>query len=195
MQYPRHSRKYRLQYMHLTDPQQLLAQSELIYSSEAVAAEIVRLSKEITRTLEHSQPVVICVMGGGVVFAGQLLTQLLFPLELDHVHASRYQNATVGKTLSWKSLPKLDLSGRTVLLVDDILDEGITLKEIQDKCLALGALKVFSAVLIEKKLGHAKPIKADFVGLEVPNCYVFGYGMDVYGWWRNLPAIYALNLE
>lgn len=181
--------------MHLTDPQQLLAQSELIYSSEAVATEIVRLSKEITCTLEHSQPVVICVMGGGVVFAGQLLTQLLFPLELDHVHASRYQNATVGKTLSWKSLPKLDLSGRTVLLVDDILDEGITLKEIQDKCLALGALKVFSAVLIEKKLGHAKPIKADFVGLEVPNCYVFGYGMDVYGWWRNLPAIYALNLE
>ena len=181
--------------MHLTDPQQLLTQSELIYTSDAVATEIVRLSKEIAHVLEHTRPVVICVMGGGVVFAGQLLTQLTFPLELDHVHASRYQNATVGKTLSWKSLPKLDLSGRTVLLVDDILDEGITLKEIQDKCIELGALKVFSAVLVEKKLEHSKPIKADFVGLEVPNRYVFGYGMDVYGWWRNLPAIYALNLD
>jgi len=80
-----------------------------------------------------------------------------------------------------------------VLLLDDILDEGITLKEIQEKCLSLGAVKVLTAVLIEKKLSHDKPIKADFVGLEVPNEYVFGYGMDVYGWWRNLPAIYALQ--
>lgn len=193
MQYPRHNGKYGLQYMHATDPQQLLAQSELIYSSDDVAEAIVRLSKEITEALENTTPVAICVMGGGVVFAGQLLTQLTFPLELDYVHASRYQNATVGKTLNWKSLPKLDLSGRTVLLVDDILDEGITLKTIQDKCIALGAVQVLSAVLVEKKLEHSKPIKADFVGLEVPNRYVFGYGMDVYGWWRNLPAIYALN--
>lgn len=158
-----------------------------------MVAAITKMAAEITGSLEATSPIVICVMGGGVVFSGQLLTQLDFPLELDYVHASRYQNKTVGKTLEWKALPKSDLTGRTVLLLDDILDEGITLKEIQNKCLSLGATKVLTAVLIEKKLDHEKPIKADFVGLEVPNEYVFGYGMDVYGWWRNLPAIYALQ--
>jgi hypoxanthine phosphoribosyltransferase len=179
--------------MNTENPQQILAQSEIIHSTAEVEAAIVRLGNEITKVLENTTPVIICVMGGGVVFAGQLLTQLKFPLVLDYVHASRYQDGTVGKALNWKALPKLDLSGRTVLLVDDILDEGITLKEIHEKCLALGASQVLSAVLVEKKLKHIKPISAQFVGLEVPNRYVFGYGMDVYGWWRNLPAIYALN--
>ncbi len=174
-------------------PQQLLNQAQLIHSSVVVEAAIVRLSKEITQALENTSPIVICVMGGGIVFAGQLLTQLKFPLELDYVHASRYQNETVGTTLNWKALPKLDLSGRTLLLVDDILDEGITLQAIKEKCLALGAKQVLSAVLVEKKLDHSKPIAADFVGLEVPDHYVFGCGMDIYGWWRNLPEIYALT--
>lgn len=174
-------------------PQQILAQSELIHSSQAVEAAITRLSQEMVNVLKDTSPVFICVMGGGIVFAGHLLTKLDFPLEIDYVHASRYQNATVGKTLLWKSLPKSDLTNRTVLLVDDILDEGITLKAIQEKCFELGAAQVFCAVLVEKKLDHAKPISADFVGLEVPNRYVFGYGMDAYGWWRNLPAIYAMK--
>ncbi|WP_036303311.1 hypoxanthine-guanine phosphoribosyltransferase [Methylotenera sp. L2L1] len=179
--------------MNTLPPQKLLEQSYVIHQTEVVVGAITKMATEITSSLEATSPIVICVMGGGVVFSGQLLTQLHFPLELDYVHASRYQNKTVGKTLEWKALPKSDLTGRTVLLLDDILDEGITLKEIQDKCLALGAIKVLTAVLIEKKLDHDKPIKADFVGLEVPNEYVFGYGMDVYGWWRNMPAIYALQ--
>jgi hypoxanthine phosphoribosyltransferase len=114
-------------------------------------------------------------------------------LEVDYVHASRYQNETVGTTLTWQALPALDLNNRTVLLLDDILDEGITLLAIQEKCLALGAKNVLSAVLVEKKLTHPKPVSADFIGLEVHDCYVFGYGMDAYGWWRNLPAIYSLT--
>lgn len=179
--------------MHTQTPQQLLNQATLIHNAEAVTSAINRLGVEITQALSTATPVVICVMGGGVVFAGQLLTQLSFPLELDYVHASRYQNNTVGLVLDWKALPKLDLSGRTVLIVDDILDEGITLLAIQEKCLALGAKQVLSAVLVEKTLDHTKPIQADFVGLEVPNRYVFGYGMDAYGWWRNLSSIYALN--
>ena len=178
--------------MNTQDPQALLDQAQLIHTSEAVQSAVSQLGKEVTLQFEHTCPIVICVMGGGIVFAGQLLTQLTFPLELDYVHASRYQNNTVGNALVWQSLPKLDLNNRTVLLVDDILDEGITLLAIKEKCLALGAKDVYSAVLIEKKLPHSKPIKADFVGLEVPNRYVFGCGMDAYGWWRNLPAIYAL---
>ena len=174
-------------------PQALLEQSSIIHPNTAVVTAITKMAAEITQLLKAESPVVICVMGGGVVFSGQLLTQLNFPLELDYVHASRYQNNTVGKALVWKALPKVDLHGRTVLLLDDILDEGITLKAIQEKCFELGATKVMTAVLVEKKLDHQKPINADFVGLEVPNEYVFGYGMDVYGWWRNLPAIYALS--
>lgn len=176
----------------LLNPEALLAQAQRIHAPEAVQSAITRLSHEITAQLENTCPVVMCVMGGGLVFAGQLLTQLNFALELDYVHASRYQNQTVGNTLVWQSLPKLDLANRTVLLVDDILDEGITLLAIQEKCLALGAARVLSAVLVEKQLAHTKPIRADFVGLEVPNRYVFGYGMDAYGWWRNLSAIYCL---
>ncbi|MDI1307805.1 MAG: hypoxanthine-guanine phosphoribosyltransferase [Methylotenera sp.] len=179
--------------MKILNPQDLLDQAQLIHTSEAVQLAISRIGKEVTLQLEETRPIVICVMGGGIVFAGQLLTQLTFPLELDYVHASRYQNNTVGNALIWQSLPKLDLSNRTVLLVDDILDEGITLLAIKEKCLALGAKEVYSAVLVEKKLSHPKPIKADFVGLDVPNLYVFGCGMDSYGWWRNLPAIYALS--
>jgi hypoxanthine phosphoribosyltransferase len=173
-------------------PQALFENAQLIHSADAVQQAIIKLSDEITESLESSVPIVICVMGGGVVFAGQLLTQLNFPLELDYVHASRYQNNTVGNALVWQSLPKLDLNNRSVLLVDDILDEGITLLAIKEKCLSLGAKEVLSAVLVEKMLPHAKPISADFVGLQVPNRYVFGCGMDAYGWWRNLPAIYAL---
>jgi len=175
------------------NPKQLLENAQLIHTPAVVAAAITRLSQEITEELSDKSPIMICVMGGGVIFTGQLLTQLTFPLEVDYVHASRYQNNTVGKTLTWQSLPKLNLSNRTVLLLDDILDEGITLLAIKEKCLELGAKVVFSAVLVEKTLSHTKPIAADFVGLDVPDCYVFGYGMDAYGWWRNLSAIYALS--
>ena len=179
--------------MNQQTPKQLLENAQLIHTSAVVAAAISRLSQEITEALSDKSPIVICVMGGGVIFTGQLLTQLTFPLEVDYVHASRYQNNTVGKTLTWQSLPKLNLSNRTVLLLDDILDEGITLLAIKEKCLELGAKVVLSAVLVEKTLSHTKPIAADFVGLDVPDCYVFGYGMDAYGWWRNLSAIYALS--
>jgi hypoxanthine phosphoribosyltransferase len=175
------------------NPSQLLEQSELIHSAQQVQAAISNIAQEIAQVLGDKNPIVICVMGGGIVFAGQLLTELHFPLELDYVHASRYQNSTVGKTLHWQSMPKLDLSNRNVLLIDDILDEGITLQEIKNKCLELGASNVYCAVLVEKTLAHEKPIKADFVGLMVPDRYVFGYGMDAYGWWRNLSAIHALK--
>lgn len=174
-------------------PQQLLEQSELLYTAEMISAAISRVGAEISAQLRDSNPIVLCIVNGGIVFAGQILPHFSFPLQLDYIHASRYQNATVGQSLVWQALPTLDMNERTVLLLDDILDAGITLKAVQDKCFALGAAKVLTAVLVEKKLDQSKPITADFVGLSVPDRYVFGYGMDVYGWWRNLPAIYALK--
>ncbi len=174
------------------DPQSILAHSELIYSEAEVVSAVERLASQITQALSKSNPVVISVMGGAVVFTGQLLPQLNFPLEFDYVQANRY-HGTSGQDLVWRVEPSDKVRGRVVLLLDDILDEGITLAEIKARCLLMGAEQVLVAVLSEKILGREKPIRADFVGLELPNRYVFGCGMDAYGWWRNLPCIRALK--
>jgi hypoxanthine phosphoribosyltransferase len=175
------------------DPQALLSQAELVHSGEVIQQAIARLGLEITASLADSQPLVICVMNGGLLFSGQLIPHLKFPLEIDYIHASRYNGKTAGGDLFWHAVPRSNILGRTVLLLDDILDEGLTLQAICAQCITLGAQHVYTAVLVEKKLNHTKPIKADFIGLEVPNRYVFGFGMDVNGWWRNLPEIYALR--
>lgn len=174
-------------------PNIILGQADLIHDEATVNQALDRVANEITLALADDTPVVLCVMGGGVVFSGQLLPRLTFPLEFDYVQASRYHNRTDGKALQWKVKPSSIVRDRTVLVLDDILDEGVTLAAIKAECLALGAKQVLVAVLVEKVLHRDKPIHADYVGLEVPNRYVFGCGMDVYGWWRNLPAIYALQ--
>jgi hypoxanthine phosphoribosyltransferase len=132
-------------------------------------------------------------MGGAVVFAGQLLPKLVFPLDFDYVQASRYGDAIRGGQIMWKVPPPANVKGRVVLVLDDILDEGITLAEIRRCVMELGAAECYSAVFVNKLIGRSKPVQADFVGLEVPDRYVFGFGMDVRGAWRNLPAIYALK--
>ncbi|MCB5184135.1 hypoxanthine-guanine phosphoribosyltransferase [Methylobacillus gramineus] len=177
------------------NPQDILDTAILIHDERVINQALDRLATEIGTVLADAAPLVLCVMGGGVVFAGQLLPRLSFPLEFDYVQASRYHNRTEGMHLEWKVKPGENVRGRTVLVLDDILDEGYTLIEIKQQCLHLGAKEVLLAVLVEKDLGRSKPITADFIGLTVPNQYVFGCGMDVYGWWRNLPAIYALRSE
>ena len=158
-----------------------------------VTEAIARIAREITVRLAESFPLVLCVMRGGVIFTGQLLPQLRFPLELDYVEVTRYGVETRGGELSWRMAPSRAVTGRAVLVLDDILDEGRTLAAIREKLLALGANRVFIAVLSEKDTGRPKPVKADFTGVKLPNRYVFGCGMDVKGAWRNLPEIYALK--
>ncbi len=158
-----------------------------------VSEAIARLAREITARLADSFPLVLCVMRGGVIFTGQLLPQLRFPLELDYVEVTRYGISTRGGELSWRMAPGQAVAGRAVLVLDDILDEGHTLAAIREKLVALSASRVFIAVLSEKETGRPKPVKADFIGVKLPNRYVFGCGMDVKGAWRNLPEIYALK--
>ena len=135
------------------------------------------------------------VMGGAVIFAGQLLPQLAFPLECDYVHATRYGKGTSGGDLKWLKETHVSVTGRTVLVLDDILDEGITLAAIRCRLLEQGAAMCLTAVLADKQIGRSKPIAADFVGLPLPDRYVFGCGMDVEGAWRNLPTSgYAIKL-
>jgi hypoxanthine phosphoribosyltransferase len=134
---------------------------------------------------------VLSIMGGAAVFSGQLLPHLEFPLEFAAIELSRYRNAKRGGEIEWRLAPKDDVKGRTVLVLDDILDEGVTLAAVRDALLEKGAKRVHFAVFADKRNGRKKPISADFVGVEVPDRYVFGFGMDIHGLWRNLPAVYA----
>lgn len=175
------------------EAKRILADADLIHSAAEVSAAIDRLADQIGGRIGEEYPLVLTVMGGGVVFAGQLLPKLTFPLEHDYLHVTRYGAGTTGGELTWVVEPRTTVAGRLVLVLDDILDEGITLAAIKARLLAQGARECLIAVLTEKDLGHDKPVRPDFVGLRLPNRYVFGCGMDVNGAWRNLPAIYAVR--
>lgn len=179
--------------MNPQEARKILAEAELICPAEKSALAVRRVAGEITVRLAETNPLLLAVMGGAVVFAGQLLPQLAFPLDFDYLHVSRYGDATTGGRLSWVVEPRSDVAGRVVLVVDDILDEGVTLAEIRKRLLAQGAAEVLTAVFADKNLGRAKPIVSDFIGIELPNRYVFGFGMDIRGAWRNLPAVYAVK--
>lgn len=166
--------------------------SDLVCGEREVQGAIARLAEQIDARLRDAYPLVLVAMGGAVVFAGQLLPRLRFPLDLDYVHATRYGSATQGGGLTWRVSPP-EARARTVLLLDDILDHGQTLRAIRDELLAQGAAQVLSAVLVEKILAAPKPIAADFVGLRIPDRFVFGCGMDAKGFWRNLPEIRAMR--
>lgn len=172
-----------------------LASAELIHSADTVMAAVRRVADEITEQLRDSNPVLLCVMSGGVPFAGHLMTLLQFPLDFDYLHVTRYGQDTAGGALSWRAAPWTSMKGRTVLVVDDILDEGVTLAAVRDRLLQQGAARVLMAVVADKENGKDKPIAADFVALTVPDRFVFGFGMDACGAWRNLPAIYAMKEE
>jgi len=171
----------------------ILDAAEQVCSAAVVSETVAQMAADITAALGESHPLVLSVMGGAVVFTGQILPQLRFPLDFDYIHVSRYGNATRGGELEWKVMPRENVQGRTVLVLDDILDEGHTLAAIRDKVLGMGARAFHSAVFADKQTGKQKPIQADFVGLSLPDRYVFGFGMDVHGAWRNLPAIYAIK--
>jgi len=170
-----------------------LENSDTIASAEEVQAAIRRVAGEIHERLSSAFPMVLAVMGGAVVFAGQLLPLLRFPLDFDYIHASRYGAATRGADVEWKVSPPGLVQGRTVLVLDDILDHGETMNAIRTRLLQLGAKEFYCAVLVEKIIGMKKPIKADFVGLSIPDRFVFGCGMDAKGYWRNLPEIRAMR--
>jgi hypoxanthine phosphoribosyltransferase len=171
--------------------QEILDNAEVIYTAAEVQAAVARVAQQINATLAEEHPLVLSVMGGAVVFSGQLLPLLNFPLDFDYVHVSRYGNSKQGGEMHWKVAPGEAVAGRTVLVVDDILDEGETLAAVKQRVMEQGATRCYSAIFADKRNGKSKPIAADFVGLEVPDRFVFGFGMDIHGAWRNLPAIYA----
>lgn len=170
-----------------------MAGSELLISPEQVGDILDRMASEITSSLEDRNPVLLAMMLGGVYPAVWLSQRLRFPHQFTYLHATRYRGALQGGDLEWKVAPPDTIRDQTVLLIDDILDRGHTLDATRRACLDKGAHEVLTAVLVRKC--HEPPqvrIDADFVGLEVPNRYVFGCGMDVREYWRQLGGIYAL---
>ena len=168
------------------------SRADLLHSAAAVESALDHMAASISERLSNADPIVLTVMTGGVVPAGLLLPRLGFPLVLDYVHATRYRGQTAGGRLHWIQRPSQPLGGRVLLLVDDILDQGITLAEIARDCREQGAIEVLSAVLVEKRHERKNDFRADFVGLEVEDRYVFGYGMDYKGYLRNANGIYAV---
>lgn len=174
---------------------QIMAEADCLYSESEVEAAIDQVAAKINGELAERNPVVFCVMNGGLIFSGKLLPKLNFPLELSYLHASRYRNETSGGELFWKAKPEISFIDRDVLIIDDILDEGHTLAAIVDFCRHAGASKVHTAVLIDKVHERkARPdLKADYVGLPCEDRYIFGYGMDYKGYWRNAAGIFAVK--
>jgi hypoxanthine phosphoribosyltransferase len=177
----------------------LLANAREIVNPEQVQAAVRhvadRLNERFGKDGDPAFPLVLGVMGGAVVFTGHLLPQLDFPLEFDYIHVSRYGDEDRGGQIVWKVIPRQNVAGRTIVVVDDILDEGETLAHVKQRLLDMGAAEVIVAVFADKDLGRKKPIQADLVGLTVPNDFVVGFGMDVYGYWRNLPGLWIIRQE
>lgn len=188
-----------MQDFHMDRARTLLKNAEEIVSAADVQKAVRHvadgLNARFDRADDESFPLVLGVMGGAVVFVGQLLPQLRFPLEFDYIHVSRYGDDDQGGSVVWKVIPRPNVAGRTIIVLDDILDEGETLAHVKQRLLDMGAAEVIITVFADKALKRSKPVKADIVGLSIPDKFVVGFGMDVYGYWRNLPGLWAIRQE
>ena len=185
--------------MTLEELNKISTQAEQLYSKQAIDLAIISQADSINQYLSSLSrdalpPLVLPVMNGGLIYAGQLLPLINLPVQIDYIHATRYRNTTQGFELEWKVYPQHDLKDRVVIVLDDILDEGFTLDAILSYCRQQQASEVLSSVLVTKQHQRRNEhVKADFSALSVPDKYVFGFGMDYQGQLRNLDAIYALK--
>lgn len=175
----------------------VLEQAECLYNFDQINQALDRMASEITSTLKESNPLVLCVMTGALITTGHLVTRLNFNLEIDYIHVSRYRGTTRGGDLHWLVEPRKNLHGRTVLIVDDIMDGGLTLTAIIDYCKQANAKAVYSAVLVSKKRIREAGvlIEPDYVGVYTDDKYLFGFGLDYEEYFRNVPGIFAVKEE
>ncbi len=178
----------------IEEAKRVLDEADCLYTADDVAAAYDRLAAAITAEYAELNPLLLCVMNGGLVPTAELMKRLTFPFQLDYLHATRYRGATTGGGLIWKRQPPAVLEGRHVLVIDDILDEGYTLVAVRKALQEFVPASLKVAVLAEKLHDRRAPgALAEFIGLKVVDRYVFGCGMDYKEYWRQLPAIYALK--
>ena len=170
----------------------VLETAERIHAEADVDRALDHMALAIRDAMGRANPIMMVVMNGALVFSEHLLPRLKFPLEVDYIHATRYRGALTGGEMTWAAGPSLAVAGRTIVLLDDILDEGVTLVALADALRTRGAAAVLKAVLVTKRRTRAAGLEADFSGLDVPDRYVFGCGMDYNGFLRNTKEIYAL---
>lgn len=178
------------------DPREVLSKARLLYSAEQVDAALKRMAADITDDLSETNPYIVCVMNGGAFTAVNLCRHFRFAYEFDFVHVSRYGSATEGGELKWRVWPDTVLAGRTVLLVDDVLDRGLTLAALLAELARVGVAEVKTAVLVNKRVTGSLPRPPlDYYALEADDVYLFGCGMDFAGHWRGLPELYACDFD
>lgn len=177
--------------------QTIFNKADCIHDLQTVEKALDQMAGAITQKLKDANPLVICVMVGALIPGGHLLTRLNFPLEVDYIHATRYRNETRGGDLHWLVEPRQSLKDRTILLVDDVMDGGLTLTAIIDYCKQAGAKEVYSAVIVNKMRMREPGVnfEPDFVGLDTEDRFLFGFGLDYKGYLRNAPGIYAVAKE
>jgi hypoxanthine phosphoribosyltransferase len=175
----------------------ILDKAECLHDLAAVNKALDGLAKKITEELKDTNPLILCVMIGALIPTGHLLTRLNFPLEVDYIHATRYRSTTRGGDLHWLVEPRQTLKERTVMIVDDVLDGGVTLAAIVDYCKQAGAKAVYTTVMVNKirERDPGVELEPDFVGLETVDRYLFGFGLDYEEHLRNAPGIYAVCQE
>jgi len=175
------------------DAVEVLEAARELYTVAQVDAAIDRMATEITGVVQEENPVILAVMRGGAFTATELCRRFRFPYEFDYIHGTRYADGLVGGELRWPVQPSADLAGRTVLVVDDILDKGLTMRALSEAVENVGVAVTYTAVLVSKVVADpATRPEIDFVGLSVDDVYVFGCGMDYKGYWRGLPSLFAV---
>ena len=177
--------------------QMIMDKAECLYDMQAIEKALDEMAISITQKLQHSNPLVLSVMIGALIPAGYLLPRLKFPLEVDYIHATRYRSTTRGGDLHWLVEPRQSLKNRSVLIVDDVMDGGLTLAAIIDYCKQAGAKEVYTAVMVNKIRQREEGVhfEPDFIGLNAENRYLFGFGLDYQEYLRNAPGIYAVAKE
>lgn len=175
--------------------QTMMDKAECLYSFDEINQALDRMANDITHQLKHENPLILCVMTGALITTGHLVTRLHFPLEIDYVHATRYRGAVRGGDLHWLVEPRKSLENRSVLIVDDIMDGGLTLSAIIDYCQQAGAKKVQTAVMVSKNRVREPGVsfEPDYVGVVTEDKFLFGFGLDYEEYLRNVPGIYSVE--
>lgn len=167
----------------------------ILITDQMLARRIAELGREIERDFEGRDMVVVSLLNGTVMFIGDLIRHLSHPLRLDFMGVSSYGKGTESGDLVFTKELRLDVKGRDVLLVDDILDTGRTLRRVREKLCLLGPKRIRTCVLLDKAARRVEKVNADYVGFAIPDQFVVGYGLDFAEKYRNLPFVGVLKPE